>query len=499
VKRLELKDIDQDFHDDDDCLEWLKTQRYPSGIECPVCRKITRHHKIAERHCYTCVCGNQWYPTEGTIFFKSSTPLRIWFKVIVKIRNSNNVTGKDIQREFGMTYKTAWRMVKIIKECLGKGNFLITDLDHTAHPSIEVREKTTLNSFVSIEESTSRHQSEKFKLLENRNSKIYSRKRDRTARLLKLQILLSQNPQGLKIDEIGRKCNISKRTIYRDLIALESELGVPVWENNKKRGLSQDYYLPPIKLTLNEAFNIFIAARLLQKHLYDYNPSSIGTFMKLITITPEPLKSQLKNAIDDMEKYVRDDVKIRNINKLIQAWLSHNKVKIRYQDTIFGPEPLELIIDPYFIEPIFTAHSFIIIAYSNENKSIYTFKLAHIIGDIQICAETYEIPSDFNPFDFMNSPIIGNDDTKILDIKLRFKKNRGEVVTKTIWHPSQKVELQADGSFIVQYVIQDTTDFRAWILGFGTDVEVLEPQSYRNQIKDMIDNLHKFYSPNLIG
>ena len=89
-------------------------------------------------------------------------------------------------------------------------------------------------------------------------------KRDRTARLLKLQLLLSQYPNGIRVEKIAEKCSVSKRTAYRDLIALESELGVPLWEEGNKRGVAEGYFLPPIRFTQIEAANLFLAIRLLR-------------------------------------------------------------------------------------------------------------------------------------------------------------------------------------------------------------------------------------------
>ena len=78
-----------DSRDNDFYLEWLKNQRYPDGIICPVCDKITKHHKLTNFRCYACDnCGNRVYPTAGTIFHKSTTPLSTWFKVIDRISNS---------------------------------------------------------------------------------------------------------------------------------------------------------------------------------------------------------------------------------------------------------------------------------------------------------------------------------------------------------------------------------------------------------------------------
>jgi len=108
------KDFDKMFHTNDDCLEWIKNQQYPNGIECPTCKKITKHHKISKRPVYECdYCGHQISPLATTIFCKSTTPLRVWFGAIYEMATTRSgYSAKALQRKYGVTYKTAWRMFK---------------------------------------------------------------------------------------------------------------------------------------------------------------------------------------------------------------------------------------------------------------------------------------------------------------------------------------------------------------------------------------------------
>lgn len=114
------KMFEQEFPDDTACLEWLKIYRCPDGIYCPTCDKITKHHRIAKRPCYKCDnCGHEFYPTAGTIFHKSTTPLKTWFKAMyIMSTTRSGRSAKELQREIGVTYKTAWRMFREIRTLL---------------------------------------------------------------------------------------------------------------------------------------------------------------------------------------------------------------------------------------------------------------------------------------------------------------------------------------------------------------------------------------------
>ena len=110
----------REFPDDETCLGWLKGHRFPDGIECVNCEKVTPHYRVKSRPSYSCQnCGHHVHPTEGTIFEKSSTSLHLWFQAIYLMSSTRcGVSAKHIEREIGVTYKTAHRMCKLIRTLL---------------------------------------------------------------------------------------------------------------------------------------------------------------------------------------------------------------------------------------------------------------------------------------------------------------------------------------------------------------------------------------------
>lgn len=112
------------FPDDDTCLEWLFNRHYPQSHICENCGKEARFYKIQDRKVYSCEwCGYQISPAAGTIFHKSSTPLTIWFYVIyLMAQTRGGISAKQIERETGVTYKTAWRICKQVRSILFEDN-----------------------------------------------------------------------------------------------------------------------------------------------------------------------------------------------------------------------------------------------------------------------------------------------------------------------------------------------------------------------------------------
>lgn len=112
------------FPDDDSCLEEIRKLKYPGGIVCSQCKGVTRHYKIEGRTAYACkFCRSQVYPLTGTIFEKTTTPLRLWFYAMFLMTHTRaGISAKVLQRELGVTYKTAWRMHKRIFVLMAKND-----------------------------------------------------------------------------------------------------------------------------------------------------------------------------------------------------------------------------------------------------------------------------------------------------------------------------------------------------------------------------------------
>ncbi|TAJ22789.1 MAG: IS1595 family transposase [Nitrospirae bacterium] len=129
-----LMDFMREFPDDATCLDWLWRNRYSKDgrhAQCPKCAAKTvfeRYETLQQRQSWTCTsCGHHLHPTAGTIFHKSSTSLHLWFYAMYLMTSTRcGIFAKQLERELGVTYKTAWRMAFLIRNELmrqGEGPF----------------------------------------------------------------------------------------------------------------------------------------------------------------------------------------------------------------------------------------------------------------------------------------------------------------------------------------------------------------------------------------
>lgn len=123
MKTYTIKDFNQQFSDEDACLDWLRQHRFPEKIGCPVCKQPRLFHRVKARKVYECDhCGYQISPTAGTILHKSATSLRSWFYAAYLMASTKTgISAKQLERELGVTYKTAWRMFTQIRKLMNEG------------------------------------------------------------------------------------------------------------------------------------------------------------------------------------------------------------------------------------------------------------------------------------------------------------------------------------------------------------------------------------------
>lgn len=106
------------FPDDETCLTHLFNVRFGQGFECPSCERPSNWYRIKAERAYSCQwCGHHLHPTVGTPFEQTRTPLQLWFYAIHLFTTTRHgVSAKELERQLGVTYKTAWRMAGLIRQ-----------------------------------------------------------------------------------------------------------------------------------------------------------------------------------------------------------------------------------------------------------------------------------------------------------------------------------------------------------------------------------------------
>ena len=136
-KQFTVTDFFKRFPDDDTCLDHLMSIRFGFELDCPKCSKHGKFSRIKKQPAFQCAwCGHHIHPMAGTPFERSRTPLQKWFYAMYLFTTTRHgVSGKELQRQLGVTYKCAWRMGHKIRKFMAS-----TDGDGPLSGHVEIDE-----------------------------------------------------------------------------------------------------------------------------------------------------------------------------------------------------------------------------------------------------------------------------------------------------------------------------------------------------------------------
>ncbi len=122
--RYTFLDFQAEYPTDEACLDKIMSLKFGDKPTCPGCGAETKYHRITKRRAYACQhCGHHIYPCVGTPLEKSRTSLQKWFFAMYLFTASKNgVSAKELQRQLGVTYKTAWRMAHELRKLMANAD-----------------------------------------------------------------------------------------------------------------------------------------------------------------------------------------------------------------------------------------------------------------------------------------------------------------------------------------------------------------------------------------
>jgi predicted DNA-binding transcriptional regulator YafY len=321
-------------------------------------------------------------------------------------------------------------------------------------------------------------------------------KRDRTARLMRVAGLLAAHPDGMRPKDIAERLGMSVRNVYRDLKALEGEVGLPTWSEDGRWGVLDTAFLPPLKLTLSEAMAVFLGARLMVRYADKYDPDLGSAFEKLAGTLPEALREHVARSLDVLQDAPLDPEFIENVRRLTRAWAERRVVEIVYEGAAFEGRPGERstrTVRPYLIEPSLQTHALYLIGWDEDRGAVRTFKIERI-RDVRVTPRTFESPEGATLEKDLRRGWDIIADQPATEVVLRFSPTVADRVLETTWHPLQRTERTPDGGMTWRSTVSGVIEIRLWILSWGDDVEVLEPPELRTQVGEILERAARRYA-----
>ncbi|MBX3038556.1 MAG: CRISPR-associated helicase Cas3' [Anaerolineales bacterium] len=294
--------------------------------------------------------------------------------------------------------------------------------------------------------------------------------------------------------DMAEVLGVTRETVFRDRRELATGDNKYYFEKDEQGR----YYIPKtsllsnIKLKLHESLALYLASRKTIRQTRFQQTHTKNALEKLSATLYQPMTERLFKSAEKLTGQEKSPEKIKIIETITQAWVEQRKVRIEYQPLI-GEGITRHTISPYVIEPSIWSDSVYVIAKSDFNDRIFSFKIERILSAF-LSGETFEIPESFDDEQLLKHAWgIWVGDKEPITVKLRFSPGVTRRVKESIWHPLEKVEDTEDGGCIWSVDIAEWREMLPWIRGWGADCEVLEPKELRDALVRETQDLAELY------
>jgi len=294
---------------------------------------------------------------------------------------------------------------------------------------------------------------------------------------------------------LAEEYEVSRKTIQRDIEYMRYQLDAPIEYIARHRGYiytEEQFQLPAMNIRESDLFGVYLAEKLLVQYegtpIYD---SLCSVFEKIEQSLPsktttDPAGDQSKFTVFPPFSTTIDPVVWE---AMIACLRSSEQVKIEYKTP--GKNPVTRTFNPY--HGIRFEGDWYVVGHCYLRKEIRTFSLSRIIT-AKKTGEQFQTPSDFDFHNLSGSHFGVHWSDGDVDVKIRFCKRVADYVRERTWHPTQVLADCNNGDVILSMTVNHLLELKRWVLSWGEDAKVLEPESFVRKIKKTAFNMTKSYS-----
>ncbi|GIP07285.1 transcriptional regulator [Paenibacillus lautus] len=314
---------------------------------------------------------------------------------------------------------------------------------------------------------------------------------NKTDRLLAILLELQQR-KVMRAEDLAPLFETSVRTIYRDIQAL-SEAGVPViGAPGQGYSLMEGYFLPPIMFTAEEAVALLIGTDFVEQRFdAEYGEKARASRKKIESILPDRVRADAARVRKTMRLLAPGSKAAlgeeRDYLELVRrAILEERKLEFHYAKNMpdsKGNRKSFRSAAPYGLA--FLQGSWTLIAWCDLRQGIRHFRLSRM-KDLAILEERFEMPPDFHLENYRPP-----DDRNLL-VRVLASPGIADRVKESGNYYMENLE-ECEEGLLVSFRVRRPEEILHWVLGWGSDVVVLEPQSFRDRIRDEAEKMFKRY------
>ena len=303
------------------------------------------------------------------------------------------------------------------------------------------------------------------------------------------------------IDELAEEYGVSQKTIKRDLDKLSTKFPVVEYKEGRQKYWSLILgfkNVPPIIFLPTELYALSECTRFLKSMGEPFLRSTLESINHKIKATFDQGKHEsfenLRRIFSINLSAAKDySAKREFLGQLFTAASEQRRVEIGYQG-LKDDKPIVRKVDPYRLW--YRDGSVYLVGLCHLREKIRMFAVDRITL-LNLTKENFLIPQDFD-FEAYTEHAFNVMIEDPVHVKIRFSPEIARYIEEREWHPSQKTKKQKDGSLLLELTVGGTLEIKRWVLSFGPQAEVLEPEALVEEIRAALENMRQIYAPKIM-
>ena len=301
-------------------------------------------------------------------------------------------------------------------------------------------------------------------------------------------------------ESLAAALEVDSRTIQRDIAFMKDQLGAPLDFCRKRNGYyltDLSWTLPAFQLTEGELVSVFLAERLIRQYRgTPFETDLARAFDRITRMLPEEISVSLAAAADmlSVTPCVLTTQDVETFHSLTNAIQSSRQLRLLYWSASQNRET-DRIVDPLHLSLV--DNDWYLIAYCHTRQEIRMFSTVRIR-----CAEPtgqkFQRPDDFDITTYLGNSFraVRGDTDQIWNVRLGFGPQMSGRISEKTWHHTQQLEPQPDGSVIMNLQVSSLVEIRRWVLYWGADCRVLEPEELKCEVTETAQQILDLEAPN---
>jgi len=320
------------------------------------------------------------------------------------------------------------------------------------------------------------------------------RQATRHARTLKvLQLLQSRGRYTIK--DLAAEVECTERTIYRDLAVLELA-GVPWYHDEKDKcyRVRPDFRFPVVNLTDDELLGQAMATAITSVAGLNVMAGAGPTTKKLAASTSEERAKLLADAeqlVAVLNLKLADHRKSQEVIKAIQWALLQEKQLTGLYASPYQDKPSKLTLHPYRL--VLAQQAWYLIAQPSDEAAPKSYRVARF-KSLRMLDTPAKIPAGFDLNAYFGNAWGVYRGSESFDVEILFLPAAAAIVTETVWHKTQAVKQNKDGSVRLSFIVDGLEEILWWVLGWSGNAKVLGPEKLRRMVVDQLQAALKLQS-----